>query len=628
MSEQQKKSMIRIAVGVVLFAVLLILQYGGILYRIEALWVRVLITTVLAIAAYTVGGLQVLLKAADSLTKGLIGHPDVIAVLATFGAFALGDYTDAVAVILLFAVSELIASFLPERERAFVRELKDVLPEKAKVQRNGVIREISPMQIQEGEAVVVDAGEKIPADGKVIEGASVIDVSFLTGVEEERKVKIGDTVLAGTVNDRSLLVLQAVKSGKDSFFGKVIAASENREDGQGKLMQKAMRFPIERGLLFAGLAVTIAAAFAILYPEDQLTWIRRGLAMLIPAAALSPICCVPHAFSEGLAALIRNRVFPKNAAAIEKCAGVRTLTVGKQGTITQGEVQIGGVMPSEDAEITAEELLSKVAAMTLFSKEPAAKAIRAACRKSKVFAKITETEEVQGRGIRGKMNGAPFAIGAKEFVEANTEEKLPAYTGTVLYVAESGRYLGAVLIEEHVNEAVREDLALIRKAGVSTILLASDGTDSAADQTAEELGFDGAVSGMEKTSAKAGEKHESGQTAYAGLIRSREDAEREDVSIAVNALSAGISEEPDLTLMDADLSKLEKAFRISRKVRKTALTVLIGSAAAALVLMTLSAAGILSMGPAALGTTVWFVFCVFLSLRIRKEGEDASSENA
>ena len=630
MSDLQKKSLIRIAAGIVLFAVLLFLQYGGILYRIETLWIRVLITTVLAIAAYVTGGLQVILRAAEALTKGRLMHPHVLAVLATFGAFALGHYTDAVAVILLFAVSELIASFAEDRCQDLHKGLDALLPEKVKVQRNGAITEIPPTKIEAGETVILEAGERIPADGKVTEGASVIDISPLTGSDGRKKVKIGDTVLSGCVNEQELLIIRAEKSGRDSFLERQAGACSVSAGSPGKLMRSVRRWPIDRALVFAGLAVVFTVVFALIRHESLETALPKGLAMLIAAAGFTPLVSVPLTVSEGLSALIRNSIFPKNTETPEKAASIRTLVLRKQGTLTQGDLRVEACLPADEAGISAEELLAKAAAMTLFSREPYAKAIRAACSKGMPSVKVTDTEEVKGMGVRGRMNGEPFLIGSRAFLEeADVSGLLQETDGFLLHAASGGKYLGALVISEDLKEDVKAELEKVREAGVSSLYLASEEGEGSARKAAEMLGFDDVLSGSKQAieDAMAHLRAKENTAACAGLIRSEADLKHADVNIAVRALET--PEAPalsDLTIMDGDLSKIGTAVRISKQTVRTAKCILIVSVIVSILVLVLSGAGILTMGPAALLMTLWFGISVYLSLRIRKAAvkEDAN----
>ena len=622
MSDEQKKSLIRIAAGIILFAVLLFLQYGGILYRIETLWVRVLITTVLAIAAYVTGGLQVILRAADALTRGQVLHPHVIAVLATFGAFALGQYTDAVAVILLYAVSELIVSFAKDRCQDLEKGVNALLPEKVRVQRKGVIAEIPPMKIEEGETVILEAGDRIPVDGKVTEGASVIDVSPLTGNDGRKKVKIGDTVLSGCINEQSLLIIRAEKGFRDSLLSRTASAAAVDSGSPGRLLQKAERWPIDRALILLVLSVFFTVIFILVRRESPEIRLPRCFAMMIAAACFAPVISVPLSVSEGNASLIRNFIFPKNAGTLESAAAIRTLIVKKQGALTQGELRVEACLPAEGSDVSEDELLAKAAAMTLFSREACAKAIRAACKKGMPFVKVTDTEEMTGSGIRGRMNGEPFLIGSRRFLEeTGVSVSLQEADGSFLYVSCGGKYLGALLIAEDLKKDVKTELEQIRAAGVDSLYLAADEGETVLRKTAEMLGFDDVLPGIgqEMKEGKARPQAKAYTTACAGMFRKKEDAGSSDVNIAVRVLET--PEAPafsDLSVMDGDLSKIGTAVRISKETVRTEKTILTVSAIIQVLVLVLSGTGILTMGPSALVMTLWFGLSVYLALRIRK----------
>lgn len=521
---------------------------------------------------YVLIGWDIIYRAIRNIRNGQVFDENFLMALATAGAFAVRQYSEAVAVMLFYQVGELFQNYAVNRSRQSISALMDICPEYANIEEEGQIKQADPDDVSVGDVIVIKAGERIPLDGRVISGESMIDTSALTGESVPRRVREGDEVISGCVNGSGLLRAEVTKEFDDSTVARILELVENASSKKAPVENFITRFA-----RYYTPAVVISAVVLAVLPPLFLgqTWsegIRRACTFLVISCPCALVISVPMSFFSGIGAASRKGVLVKGSNYLEALANVHTVVFDKTGTLTKGEFKVTGIYPS--GSVSQMDLLELAALAESCSDHPVSRSIRDAWGHTAEHTRITDAEEIPGHGIRVKVDGRIVLAGNDRLMKReNIAYKPCPAVGTVVYLAEEGTFLGSILISDVIKEGVPEAIRDLKKAGVSkTVMLTGDRRETG-EAAAKEIGLDEVhaellpgdkVDIVEKllTGCKGKEK-----LVFVGDgINDAPVLSRADVGIAMGSMGSDAAiEAADIVLMDDDPRKIAAIVRISRK---------------------------------------------------------------
>ena len=624
MTKKQKKTRNRIIIVLILFTALLILNWTGALDGIPW-WGKALACLV----PYLIIGYDIILKAAKNIRNGQVFDENFLMMVATFGAFGIGEYFEALAVMLFYQIGELFQGVAVGKSRQSITEMMSIVPEYANVEKDGEIEETDPEDVEIGDILVVRAGEKIPLDGVVIEGNSFLDTAALTGESVPRRASVGDTVISGCVNGEGVLRIRAEKRYEDSTVSRILELVENASNKKARLENFITRFarwytPI----------VTIGAALLALVPPLVLgggfaNWIHRACIFLIVSCPCALVISVPLGFFGGIGAASKIGVLVKGSNYLEAIAEMTSIVFDKTGTLTHGQFAVDAVHPEV---IDKRELLHLAAHVEHFSTHPIGAALRNAFPEEATDGcRITDVEEIAGHGIRAQVGSQTVWVGNTKLMDSigASWHDCTTHRGTIIHVAIDGKYAGHIVINDQIKEDSLTAIQQLKALGVSkTVMLTGDRREVAAD-VAEKLGLTeyhaellptDKVAKVEQLLTERSNMQEAPLAFVGDGINDAPVLARADVGIAMGGLGSDAAiEAADVVLMDDQPSKIALAIRIARQtldIARQNVTLAIGIKAAVLVL---AAVGIATMWMAVfadVGVTVLAVLNAMRALRI------------
>lgn len=567
MTRKQKKLLIRILVAVVLFVPLYVLE---ILEVIEdwAWYVAVPIYLV----PYLIAGYDVLRKAVRNICHGQIFDENFLMCIATIGAFAVGEYPEASAVMIFYQVGELLQGIAVGRSRRSVSDLMDIRPDYANVEREGTLCRVDPSEVQIGDVLVIKPGEKIPLDGVVTEGSSHLDTAALTGESLPRSVQVGDELISGCVNMSGALKCRVTKCYGESTVVKILDLVENASSAKAKSEAFITRFAKYYTPAVVILAVLLGAVPPI-FVGDVAKWVTLALTCLVVSCPCALVISVPLTFFGGIGGAARKGILIKGANRLEELARVQTVVFDKTGTLTNGKFKVTVVHPDHMSE---QELLSLAAAAECYSDHPISLSLKQAYQKEIDRTQIFSVEEVAGRGVKANISGRDVLVGNAHLMEEHGVTCTACHVqhhGTLVHVAVDGVYAGHVEICDELKPDAAATIARLKPR--KTVILTGDHAE-AGQAVAEQLGVD-EVHGDLLPADKVARVEQLLQSKPAGSalafvgdgINDAPVLSRADVGIAMGALGSDAAiEAADVVLMDDKPSKIATAIRISRKTRR------------------------------------------------------------
>ena len=563
MTRKQKKMLVRIAVSAVLLIAAVLVPYQG-LWRFA-----------LFLPAYFVIGWDVLWRAARNIAHGQVFDENFLMALATVGAFCTGffgqgEYPEAVFVMLFYQVGELFQSYAVGKSRKSIASLMDIRPDYANVERDGKLLQVDPEEVAVGDTITVKAGEKIPLDGLVLEGSSLVNTSALTGESVPRQVRPGDSVISGCVNQNGLLRVQVTKAFGESTVQKILDLVENASSKKAK----AENFITKFARYYTPVVVFCALALAVVPPlfvGNWTGWVQKALIFLVVSCPCALVISVPLSFFGGIGGASRQGILVKGGNYLEVLADTELVVFDKTGTLTKGVFQVTAIHPEG---VSQQELLELAALAESYSDHPISRSLKEAWGKALDTARVGQVEELSGRGVRAQVDGKEVWAGnGKLMEEIGLAYRPSGQVGTVVHVAAEGRYLGYILIADEVKPDAKEAIAALKAQGVKkTVLLTGDAKD-VGEAVAQELGLDEAYTQLlpgdkvERVEALLQETSPKGKLAFVGDgINDAPVLSRADIGIAMGALGSDAAiEAADLVLMDDKPSKIAKAMEISKR---------------------------------------------------------------
>ncbi len=628
MTKKQKKTRNRILIVLAMFVVLLILDKVGIFEPVP--W---FVLFGIYLIPYLIIGYDVLKKAFINISHGQVFDENFLMMIATFGAFGIGEYSEALAVMLFYQVGELFQSYAVGKSRQSISDLMSIAPETANlVDDEGNVTEVDLEEVSIGDILLIRAGEKIPVDGNVIEGESFIDTKALTGESVPRKVSVGESVISGCVNGEGIIKISATTTYENSTVAKILELVENASNKKSRMENFITRFA-----RYYTPVVTIGAVLLAILPPlfTDLTFadsIRRACIFLIVSCPCALVISVPLGFFGGIGAASKKGVLVKGSNYLESAAHIDTVVFDKTGTLTKGEFKVTKIIPSASAGISENELLKIAAHGESLSNHPIAKSVCAAYSQiSSIDSSLideSETKEVSGHGIATVYNGEELLLGNTKLLdEKGIKYENVQDVGTVVYVALDGKYLGAVVISDVIKDNTAKAIQLLKRSGVNkTVMLTGDRENTAKD-VASRIGVDeyiaellpaDKVNRVEKMLSSLDNGY---KLAFVGDgINDAPVLMRADLGIAMGSLGSDAAiEAADVVIMDDDLEKISTVIRIARKTVRIVRENIIFALAVKFIILILGALGLTTMWLAVFGDVGVAVIAILNSMRALKD---------
>lgn len=585
---EEHHSLALIGVGAVLFVTGLLLPEG--LWR----WVAL-------IAAYVVAGGEVLLRAVKNILRGQVFDENFLMAVASLGAMLMGEATEAVAVMLFYQIGEWFQDRAVDKSRASIAQLMDIRPDHANhVLADGSVEVVPPQSLKAGDILLVKPGERIPLDGVILEGTSTLNTSALTGESIPRDVAEGDTVLSGCVNQTGMLRLRATGAYESSTVARILRLVED----SGERKASTERF-ITRFARWYTPAVCLAALLLALVPPlfvgEWTEWIKRALTFLVISCPCALVISVPLTFFGGVGGASRRGVLIKGANYLEQLAKTDIAVFDKTGTLTRGTFEVTAIHPNQ---ITEEELLELAALAESYSDHPISASLRAAWNRALDKNRVTDVQEIAGRGIHALVDGRPVYAGNERLMADVHVESRPCHRqGTIVHVALDGVYMGHIVIADRVKEGSAEAIAELKALGVARTVMLTGDQSAVAQSVAKELGVDEVHAELlpgdkvEQVERLMKQKPEGAMLAFVGDgINDAPVLRRADLGIAMGGVGSDAAiEAADIVLMDDDPRKLPCAIRVARRTLRIANQNIIFALSVKAIILVMGAMGLANM---------------------------------
>ena len=582
----------------------------------------------LFIAAYIIVGKDVLLKAFSNIKKGKVFDENFLMTIATVGAVIIGEYPEAVGVMLFYIVGEFLQSLAVNKSRKSISDMMNIRPDYANlVKEDGSVETVDPYDVEVGSYIQIKAGEIIPLDGIVVSGKAMLDTSALTGESVPRSANAGDQVYSGSINKDGLLKLEVTKEFSESTASKILDLVENAAAKKSKTENFISKFagiytPI---VFFAAIALAVIPPF--IFPGTGFaTWIYRALTFLVVSCPCAFVIAIPLSFFSGIGASSKIGVLIKGSNYLELLAGVRTFVFDKTGTLTKGVFEVVSLHPNNVSE---EELLSKAAMAEEYSSHPIAISIKKAYEELKteseentnISERLSDLKEIAGHGISIKVDGKEVLVGNDKLMSSNSIdfEKSEEF-GSVVYVAEEGKFLGSIVINDRIKEDAGESLIALKSVGVEKSVMLTGDIKEVADVVANELGIDYAYSELlpqDKVEKVEEELDDNKILAFVGDgLNDAPVLARADIGIAMGGIGSDAAiEAADVVIMDDKLYNIVRGIKLAKRTMSIAKQNIIFALGVKLIFLLLAAIGFGTMWEAVFADVGVTVLCVINAMR-------------
>ena len=615
MNKKQKKMLLRIVLSAALLGVLLLLPLEG--------WLRF----ALFLIPYLIVGYDILIEAFEGIRNGQPFDENFLMAVATIGALALGEYTEGVAVMLLYQTGELFQSYAVGKSRRSIGALMDIRPDSANLLgEDGEIRTVDPDEVEIGSVIVVRPGEKIPIDGVIVKGKSSLDTAALTGESIPREVKEGSEVISGCINLSGLIEIRTTKDFGESTVSKILDLVENATSRKSKSENFISKFArvYTPAVCFGALALFLLPPLIslLLGREAQWSvWLYRALTFLVISCPCALVISIPLSFFAGIGGASANGILIKGSNFMETLSEVRTVVLDKTGTLTEGNFEVSGVHHST---IEDEKLIEYAAHAEVYSSHPISRSLIRAYGREPEASRVSDVREESGRGVIAKVDGREVAVGSAKLMRSLGCEPIDcSHVGTIVHVAIDGSYAGHILIEDLIKEGAQDAIEGLRRSGVKKIVMLTGDVRSVAEDVAKRLNLDEVksellpadkVGAVEELLAAQPEKE---KLAFVGDgINDAPVLARADIGIAMGALGSDAAiEAADVVLMDDEPGKIAKAILISRKCLRIVKENIWFAIAVKLLCLALGALGLAGMWAAIFADVGVMVIAVLNALR-------------
>lgn len=610
---KQKRQLYKIIAAAVLFAVAFMLPVSG--YWRLAVWS----------AAYLIVGLPIVRKAFRNIGHGQVFDENFLMTAATAGAFALGEYSEGVAVMLFYQIGELFQSYAVNKSRKSIAALMDIRPDYANIERDGKVVRVSPEDVRPGEDIIVTAGEKIPLDGRIVEGYSLIDTAAITGESVPREAAVGDEVISGCINLNGRLKIKVTRDFGQSTVAKILDLVENANSQKASVENFITRF----ARYYTPAVVFLALAIAVLPPllvdgAAFSDWLYRALTFLVISCPCALVISVPLGFFGGIGAASRNGILVKGSNYLEALAATEIAVFDKTGTLTKGCFEVSRV---QGEGIDDDTLLETAALAGGNSTHPVSQSIRKAYGKEIDLRRVADFEELPGRGIKATIGGKTVLLGNKKLLDEYGIKFNPVNgAGTVVYIAAGGIFRGFILIADEIKPDAPAAIAALKKAGIrETVMLTGDNA-AAAENVAQTLGLDKFFANLlpaqkvEKVEALMKDKSAGGKLVFAGDgINDAPVLALADIGIAMGGVGSDAAvEAADIVIMTDEPSKIAQAIKISQRTLRIVRQNIVFALGVKFLVLLMGAEGLATMWDAVFADVGVSVIAIINSMRALK----------
>lgn len=612
MSRKMSKQLIKIIISLLLVVISLLLKFDTELY-----------SNILYVIAYIIVGYDIVLKAVRNIFKGKVFDENFLMTVATIGAFCIGEFPEAVAVMLFYQIGELFQSYAVDRSRKSVASLMDIRPDYANVYREDEIERVDPDEVNIGEIILVKPGEKIPLDGIVVDGESMLNTQALTGESVPRKVTVNDEVLSGCINNDGILKIKVSKEFEESTVSKILDLVENASSRKSKSENFISKF----AKYYTPIVVIVSVALAVIPPlvikEAVFSdWLYRALSFLVVSCPCALVISIPLSFFGGIGAASKIGVLIKGSNYLEALASAEIVVCDKTGTLTEGVFKVQKIKAIGYSD---DELLRYAAYAEGFSNHPISISLKQAYNKEINEKLVTETQEISGKGVLAKVDGKMVLVGNEKIMkEYNIKFQKSEETGTIVYVAINDEFAGTILIADKIKEDSYKAVKLFKNNNVKKVVMLTGDRDNISESVANELNLDeyhaellpqDKVSWVEKLMTQ---KSSGGKLIFVGDgINDAPVLALSDIGIAMGGLGSDAAiEAADVVIMTDEPSKIASSVQISKKTMRIVKQNIVFAIAVKIGVLILSAFGVSSMWEAVFADVGVSVLAIVNALRV------------
>ena len=612
MSRKMSKQLIMIIISLLLVVISLLLKFDTELY-----------SNILYVIAYIIVGYDIVLKAVRNIFKGKVFDENFLMTVATIGAFCIGEFPEAVAVMLFYQIGELFQSYAVDRSRKSVASLMDIRPDYANVYREDEIERVDPDEVNIGEIILVKPGEKIPLDGIVVDGESMLNTQALTGESVPRKVTVNDEVLSGCINNDGILKIKVSKEFEESTVSKILDLVENASSRKSKSENFISKF----AKYYTPIVVIVSVALAVIPPlviKEALfsDWLYRALSFLVVSCPCALVISIPLSFFGGIGAASKIGVLIKGSNYLEALASAEIVVCDKTGTLTEGVFKVQKI---DAIGYSDDELLRYAAYAEGFSNHPISISLKQAYNKEINEKLVTETQEISGKGVLAKVDGKMVLVGNEKIMkEYNIKFQKSEETGTIVYVAINDEFAGTILIADKIKEDSYKAVKLFKNNNVRKVVMLTGDRDNISESVANELNLDeyhaellpqDKVSWVEKLMTQ---KSSGGKLIFVGDgINDAPVLALSDIGVAMGGLGSDAAiEAADVVIMTDEPSKIASSVQISKKTMRIVKQNIVFAIAVKIGVLILSAFGVSTMWEAVFADVGVSVLAIVNALRV------------
>lgn len=612
-----KKEIIKIVIALILFLVALIVPLQS-----------QLINNGLFVISYLIVGLEIVLKAIRNIFKGKVFDENFLMAIATIGAFVIGEYPEAVAVMLFYQIGEAFQDYAVDKSRKSIISLMDIRPDFANIQRNGKIDKINPEEVNVGDIIVVKPGEKVPLDGIIVKGTSMIDTSVLTGESVPKEIKEQDEILSGCINENGVLEVKVTKKFGESTASKILDLVENASSKKSKSENFISKF----AKYYTPIVVVTAVLLAIIPPmifnrAEWIEWIHRALTFLVVSCPCALVISIPLGFFGGIGGASKIGVLVKGSNYLEALSNTEIMVLDKTGTLTEGVFEVQQINP---IDISKEDLIKYATYAESFSNHPIAISLKKAYGKEIVNKEVSETQELSGLGVRAVIDGESVLVGNEKLMKENCIDYIKSEEiGTILYIAVNNKFAGTIVISDKIKTDAKETIDKLKKDNIKKIVMLTGDKRKVGENVAKKLGIDEVYTELlpsdkvEKVEELMKNKSENGNLAFIGDgINDAPVLAISDIGIAMGGLGSDAAiEAADVVLMTDEPSRVVDAIKISKKTMTIVKQNIIFAISIKLIVLILSAIGISNMWQAVfadVGVSILAILNALRALYIRR----------
>lgn len=611
-----KKELIKIMIALILFVVAMAVD-------LQNDWIN----NGIFIVSYLIVGFEILIKAVKNIFRGKVFDENFLMSVATLGAFAIGEFPEAVAVMLFYQVGELFQDYAVDKSRKSIASLMDIRPDYANVIRNGKEEKVDPSEVKIGDTIVIKPGEKVPLDGVVTEGKTTLDTKALTGESVPRDAEKGDTVLSGCINLSGTIKMEVTKEFGESTVSKILDLVENASSKKAKSENFITKF----AAYYTPIVVLIAVVLAIVPPliiegASFQDWLYRALSFLVVSCPCALVISIPLSFFGGIGGASKMGVLVKGSNYLEALSNAEIMAFDKTGTITEGVFEVQNVEP---VGISKEELLKVAAYAENYSNHPISKSIKKAYNNTIDEKEIIDSQEISGKGIEAKIGNQDVLAGNEKLMnEKGIEFEKCTHIGSVVYVAIDGKYVGHIVIADKIKEDAKRTIEELKKNNIKQTVMLTGDRKNIGEAVAKEVGIDkvytellpdGKVEKVEELLKTCSEK---GKLAFVGDgINDAPVLAMADIGIAMGGLGADSAiEAADIVIMTDQPSKIISAMKLSKKTMRIVRENIVFAIGVKVLVLVLTALGLSSMWQAVfadVGVSVIAILNALRALRVK-----------